>query len=222
LLAAAVHAKRPRRRRALLVLAGLGLALAAGLWLGIPRVGRVLVAVDPPGPADAIFVLAGATPARELGAAAVYHLQLAPRVVISRAHDSMASLRELAGEGTMQDRAVRVLAHRGVPPEAIVALERVVDNTAEELAADFDYAHRQGFRRIILITSPAHTRRVRIIWHARYQATMPALVLSTAYQRWDPDRWWRSRDALGATVHELTGIAHFYMGSPLPTFDRTR
>jgi uncharacterized SAM-binding protein YcdF (DUF218 family) len=200
----------------------LGLALAGGLWLGIPMVGRFMMAVDPPGPADAIFVLAGTTPARELGAAAIYHLQLAPRVVVPRAYDPLEPLRELAGEPSMQERAVRVLVHRGVPPEAIVPLDQVVDNTAEELAANFDYARRQGFRRIILVTSPLHTRRVRTIWHHRYQSMIPALILSTAYQRWDPARWWRSRDALAATLHELAGIAHFYAGSPLPTFDRER
>ena len=106
--------------------------------------------------------------------------------------------------------------------EAAVQLDREVDNTAQELAVDFEYARARGFRRVILVTSPVHTRRVRVIWNARYQRAIPALVSPTAYETWDPQRWWRSRDSVQRAVHELVGIAHFLIGSPFPSFDRRR
>ncbi len=159
--------KRPRlpARIVLLVAAGALLAAAA---VGVLRLGLFLVVADPLQPSDAIFVLEGKTPAREVEAAALYRRGLAPRIVVAHARDPMPLARRLSGEPTPQERAVRALAHLGVPPEAVVRLTREAENTQQELAADFEYARAQGFRRVILVTSPVHTRRVRVIWRARY------------------------------------------------------
>lgn len=210
--------RRAFRATLVVVIAG---ALLAGLALaGLSALGRFLVVADPLVPADAIFVLDGKTPARELEAAALYHRGFAPRVVVSLARDPIEVARRLAGEPPPQERSVRVLEHARVPAASIVRLDRVVENTGQELAADFEYARRHGFRRVILVTSPVHTRRVRIVWNRRYQAGVAALVHPAPLEPFDPDRWWRSRRWLEDGVHELVGIAHFLVGSPLPTFDR--
>lgn len=192
------------------------------LVVALPAVGRWLVVAEPLEPSDAIVVLDGQTPARELAAAALFHRGLAPVVVVARAHDPYQRVRAMAGEPSPQVRALRVLVHMEVPREAIQALERVVENTAEELAEDFAHARARGFRRVILVTSPAHSRRVRMIWNARYQAVLPALVHSTPHDPFDTRRWWRSRRGLETVVHELAGIVNFTVGEPLPTYDRAR
>lgn len=204
------------------VLLGLLGGLALFLPLGVQAAGLYLVVADRLAPADAIYVLEGMTPARELEAAILYRRGLAPRIVLALGRDPTPIARQLAGEPTSQERAARVLLRRGVPAHAIVRLSRESENTAEELGLDFAYARDSGFARVILVTSPAHTRRVRVIWDARYQRTVPALVYPTSFEPWDPRRWWRSRRWLEEALHELVGIAHFKMGSPLPTFDRER
>jgi uncharacterized SAM-binding protein YcdF (DUF218 family) len=221
-LASFVHVKLQRRHRVALIMLGLGLGLALAMLVGVPVVGAFLVVADPLAPADAIFVLAGGTPTRELEGAALYHLKLAPTIVLSRGYDRFPVALQLAGEPTRQERAARVLAHTRIPATAVARLDREVHNTAEELAAGFEYARTRGFRRVILVTSPVHTRRVRVIWNARYQRTIPALVAPTSYETWDPQRWWRSRHSLQRGMHELVGIGHFLIGSPIPTFDRGR
>lgn len=213
--------KRRWRSVGLATLALVALALAA-VFVGLPALGRWLVVADALEASDAIVVLDGRTPARELEAAALYHRRLAPRVVVARARDPYEVAHGLAGEPSPQARALRVLIHVRVPREAIQALERVVENTADELAVDFDHARARGFRRVILVTSPAHTRRVRTIWNARYQAMLPALVHPTPYDTFDTTSWWRSRRSLEYALHEVAGILHFMIGSPLPTFDRAR
>lgn len=219
LLASFVHVKLRRR---LVAVTALGLGVTLALLMGLPAVGPFLVVTDPMAPADAIFVLDGGTPTRELQAVALYQLKLAPTIVLSRGHDRFGAVRQMAGEPTRQERSAHVLAHTRIPEAAVVRLDREVANTSEELAVDFEYAQARGFRRVILVTSPMHTRRVRIIWNFRYQRTIPALVSPTSYETWDPQRWWRSRDSLGRVLHELVGIGHFLIGSPLPTFDRKR
>lgn len=210
--------KLRRLRRAVpLLLVGV---FAVLLVLGAQAVGPFLVVADRVEPSDAIIVLEGGTPAREVEAATLYRRGLAPVVVLALARDPTPVARHLAGEPVLQERAARALQYAGVPRQAIVRLERQVDNTAQELQVDFEHARARGFRRVILVTSPQHTRRVRVVWNARYQARIPAFVHPTPYEPFDPGRWWRSRRYLEASLHELAAIAHFLLGSPLPTFDR--
>ena len=206
-------------RRATLFL-GSGVLLACALLvLGILRIGPYLVVADRLEPSDAIFVLAGTGPARLVEAASLYRRGLAPEIVVSRPPDTMRLARELAGEPPFQERALRALVHAGVPRQAVVRLDRVAVNTDEELGIDFEYAQAQNYRRVILVTSPPHTRRVRMIWSAYYQEKLPALVHPTPFEEFDPARWWRSSRSLEKGLHEVAAIANFLLGQPVPTYD---
>jgi uncharacterized SAM-binding protein YcdF (DUF218 family) len=196
--------------------------LATGTLVGC-CLGAWLVAADPPARSDAIFVLDGLTPLRELEAAALFREGWAPRIVLALPRSPIPEeVRRLAGDPTPQERAARVLRRGDVPAGEIVHLDRPVENTLEELQVDFEYARARGFRRVIIVTSPYHTRRVRIIWNARFEREVPALVRPTRYEPVDPSRWWRSGHALEEVLHEAVGIVHFFIGTPIPTFDRGR
>lgn len=210
-----------RRRRAALVALVLVLIATAMLVVAVRAVGPYLVVADPLERSDAIFVLSGRTPARELEAAELYRQGLAGAVVLAHGVNPLDVARELAGEPPTQERSASILERLGVPRQAIAKLDRRVENTHEELAVDFEYARDRGLRRVIFVTSPAHTRRVRTIWNALYQATIPALVHPTPHDPFDAPRWWRSRRSVEDGLHEVFGILHFRLGSPLPTYDRT-
>ena len=204
----------------MLILGLAGLLLCLLLALGVYRAGSYLVVADPLEPSDAIFVLANGGPARLVEAGYLYRRGLAPLVGISLADDHMSAARTLAGQPSRQEEAVNVLLHVGVPRHAVARLNRVVVNTYEELNADFEYARAHGIRRVILVTSPQHTRRVRLIWNAHYQSRVPALVHPTPFEQFDAARWWGSSRSLEKGLHELGAIAHFFLGRPLPTYDR--
>jgi uncharacterized SAM-binding protein YcdF (DUF218 family) len=204
--------------RRLVVLAVLIIGLSLALAAGLPALGLWLVVADPLAPSDAIFVLDGQTPAREVEAAALYHRGLAPVVAVSRSRDAHELARRLAGLPTPQETARGILVHLRVPERAILRLEPVVQNTVEELAVISDVAHARGFQRVILLSSPSHTRRVRVIWNTRARG-VTALVHPTSYETFDARRWWRSRRGVEAMLHEVGGIVNFKLGSLLPTFD---
>jgi uncharacterized SAM-binding protein YcdF (DUF218 family) len=211
---------KSRLRHAFVVLAALA-AVVVLAAVAAPIAGLFLVVADPLRRSDAIFVMEGSTPTRELEAAALYDAGWAPLVVVVRAYDPVPPyIRRLAGEMLSHERAVAVLRHRGVPEKAIVVLDRRIDNTARELAADYTFARERKFERVILVTSPYHTRRAWLIWRARYGDTLPAIVRPTPYEDFRGDRWWRSRQYLELTAHEIFGIANFYLGSPIKTYDR--
>lgn len=210
-----------RRLAIALVVCGL-LALVLG-FLAARRVGTWLVVNEPLRPSDVIFVTDGRTPQRELEGAALYLEGWAPRVALTLPRDpTSAEVRRLSGEPPPQEYASVILRRRGLPEGAIVRLDRMVENTREELQADFDYARAHGLRRVIIVSSPYHTRRIRLIWNRRFEREIPAIVRASRYERVDPARWWRARRSLEAIAHEVFGIGHYLLGSPLPTFDRGR
>jgi uncharacterized SAM-binding protein YcdF (DUF218 family) len=208
-------------RRFLVVLALCVLALVVGDLLAARAVGPWLVAVDPLVKSDAILVLDGKTPHRELEAVMLFRAGWAPRLIISRPRsDFPEEARREFALAPQQDGVLRLLRDAGVPQTAIVRLDRIVDNTLQELEVAFDYARGQGFRRIIIVSSAFHTRRIRLIWRTRFQRELPAVIRTTRYEVVDPTRWWRSRRSIEDVTHEIAAIAHFFLGSPIPTFDR--
>jgi len=214
--------KRPRPQYILLALMLCTAILVVVEVLLARGLGGWLVAVDPLVRSDAIFVLDGKSPHRDLEAAALYRDGWAPRVVVARPRSDLAEdVRHEFGLETEQDKVWRTLRRAGLPETAIVRLDRIVENTEEELKADFDYAKAQGFRRVILVSSPYHTRRIRVIWRSQFEREVAGIVRATRYQRVDAARWWRSRRSLEDVAHEVAGIANFLLGAPLPTFDRS-
>jgi len=213
--------KTRRPRRLLLVLMVCTAVLFVVEVIVARGLGTWLVVIDPLVTSDAIFVLDGKSPHRELEAAVLYREHWAPRVAVTRPRSDLAEeVRREFGLETEQDNISRTLRRSGVPETAIIRLDRVVENTEQELQVDFDYARAHGFRRVILVSSPYHTRRIRIIWRSRFQRDVAAVIRATRYERVDASRWWRSRRSLEDVTHEIAGIANFLLGGPLPTFDR--
>jgi len=212
-----------RSRRVFVVLLACAVILLALGVAGACRLGPWLVEADPLVRSDVIFVAEGKTPFRELEAAALFREGWAPRVALTLPRsDLSAEVRRLSGALTEQEEGTRVLQHAGVPRGAILWLDRRVENTLQELQADFDYASTHGFRRVIIVSSPYHLRRVRVIWRAGFEREIPAVVRGTRYEPVEASRWWASRRSVESAMHEAAGIAHFLIGSPLPTFDRGR
>src|SRR5262245_10812224 len=149
-------------RRLLLVLVLCWLVLSLAAASGLRRLGPWLVVNEPLAKSDVIFVTDGGTPQRELEGAALFLEGWAPRVALTLARDALTEeVRGLTGEAAPQERSAHVLHRRGVPEAAVIRLGRTVDNTQQELEADFEHARARGYRRVIIVSSAYHTRRIR-------------------------------------------------------------
>jgi uncharacterized SAM-binding protein YcdF (DUF218 family) len=208
---------RPRRVLTV-VLIGLGV-LAAGALLAhkplLRMVGAALVVEDALQRADAIVVVAGGTPSREAAAAALFRAGWAPRVIVSNDF-TPARVRELIALGIrpfdLQGESRGALERYGVPSAAIVALEEPVRITEAELRVVHQVAVAQGYRRVILLTSPHHTRRVRLIWWREAHGDVEGLVVSARGDPFPVDDWWRRRRFAEAVLHEYLGLLAIYLG----------
>lgn len=194
----------------------LGGALVASLLIVFFGVGRWLVVEDPLEKAHAIVVLSGRMPMRAIEAARLYREGYAPQIWLTRPEEPAASLRSMnifdAGEDFFNSR---VLIHEGVPSGAIGWLEPQINNTADEVRAVAEQLARDNESAIIIVTTKAHTRRVRTLWRKLSSGRGRAIVRATSEDPFDPAHWWRtSGDALDV-LREVLGLVNAWAGFPL-------
>jgi uncharacterized SAM-binding protein YcdF (DUF218 family) len=200
-----------------LVVAALALVALSALVHGpaLRMIGRALVVEDPLGKADAIVVVAGGTPSREEAAAALYRDGLAPDVVLSNQF-TPERVRELIAMGARrfdyQGEARVVLERRGVPAQAIVALPSPVKTTEAELKLVGEAAEARGWRRVILVTSPQHSRRVKLVWSRQGPSSIEGLIRVVPGDDFLEGDWWRKRRQAEAVLHEYLGLTAIYLG----------
>ncbi len=189
------------------------LAAAAGVFL---TVGRWLVVEDPLVHADVILVLSGRLPERAVEAARVYKAGYADQVWISPPISPVDDLKAMnisyLGEDFYNEK---VLMAQGVPPDAIRILDRPDANTEEEVRQTVGDLRALDFHSVIIVTSKAHTRRVRTIWRKLVGSEPRMMVRFATDDPYDGAHWWRhTRDALDV-MRETLGLLNAWAGFPL-------
>src|SRR5712664_4882056 len=153
-----------RRGRALVLVAAVGCGLILGMVMFF-GVGRWLVVEDTLGEARAIAVLSGGMPLRAMEAAKLYREGYAPEIWLTHSAEPAEVLGAMgipfAGEDYYD---ARVLVHEGVPAGAIRVLDPPIVNTADEINVIAAALAKEKDRTAIIVTTKAHTRRVRLLW----------------------------------------------------------
>jgi len=196
----------------LTVLVGL-VASAVIIFLGV---GRWLTVEDPLDKAQAIVVLSGRMPMRAKEAARLYNAGYAPQVWLTRAVEPAASLQEMhiayIGEDFFNSR---VLMHEGVPANAIHVLDQPINNTADEIPVIATELERQRGGAVIIVTTKAHTRRVRALWKELSGGRGRAIVRAASTDTFAPGHWWRSTGDSLDVLREVLGLLNAWAGLPL-------
>jgi uncharacterized SAM-binding protein YcdF (DUF218 family) len=205
---------RRRARAVLLLLGALALLAVAAHRPALRAIGRLLVVEETPPPADAIVVVAGRTPSREARAAALFREGRAPRVLVSRQFMPERA-RELVAMGIrthdFQGESVLALEKFGVPRAAIVTLDEPVEITETELRGVAAAAKARGWRRVTLVTSALHARRVKTIWSREAGTGVEAGIAVVEDVCSRSEAWWRRRRCSEAVLHEYLGLLALYL-----------
>jgi len=200
-----------RRAFRLWIAAVLLLALAAALF-GY-HASSLLKSDDAPIKSDAIVVLAGRFE-RSMHAADLYRAGYAPVIVLSEAVPEATSKRlETLGIRlpTALDIHRQVLQAKGVPSDKIELLGKPALSTADE-AASIATRFGQSGRKLIVVTSPSHVRRARlVIAQALEGRDVEFAVCATPYDEF-PDAWWTSQDAARDVLLEWAKIVFYLFG----------
>lgn len=209
------------RRRLYIYLGPLVLfALALAGVLGFRSAGRWLVREDPVAHATAIVVLSGSLPFRAEAAASLYREGYAPEVWLTRPETPAEELSRLNIPFQGEEQYDReVLMHLGVPANAIRILPREIVDTEQEieevsaaLRGRLDGQPGSRESRVIIVTSPQHTRRVRALWRRLALANEGAVVRAAWQDPFDCDHWWRNTRDAYAVVREFLGLANTWTG----------
>ena len=213
----AVHNSQHRgaRKRRFWIAAAILLILALAAVIVFRGIGRWLVVQDELEHSDAIVVLSGGMPQRALEAARIYRQGLAPQVWITRPASPSESLAAMGISFEGEESYSRaILVHEGVPETAIRILAPVIVNTADEERATIAEMQATQASRVIMVTSPPHTRRVRTLWRKLAPVGL-TMIVRPAADGFDADHWWRTtKDAL-AVVRETLGLLNAWAGLPV-------
>jgi uncharacterized SAM-binding protein YcdF (DUF218 family) len=179
-------------------------------------VGRWLVVEDTLVQARAIAVLSGGMPLRAMEAAKLYREGYAPEIWLTHSAEPAATLGEMgipfAGEDFYN---TRILVHEGVPAGAIRVLDPPIVNTADEINAITAALEKEKDRTAILVTTKAHTRRVRLLWRKLGSDRENAIVRAASGDPFDPRHWWRTTSDVLDVVREVLGLMNAWAGLPL-------
>jgi uncharacterized SAM-binding protein YcdF (DUF218 family) len=202
-----------RRGRALVAAVGCGLILGMVVFFGV---GRWLVVEDPLGKARAIAVLSGRMPLRAMEAAKLYREGYAPEIWLTHSAEPAATLGEMGIPFASEDfYSARVLIHEGVPAGAIRVLEPPIMNTMDEVNAIAAALAKEKDRTAILVTTKAHTRRVRLLWRRLGSEQGTAIVRAASEDPFDPRHWWRTTSDALDVLREVLGLMNAWAGLPL-------
>ena len=182
------------------------LALTHALWL--PAIGRFLVVSEPLAPADAILPLGGSGQTRTEAAARLYAQGLATWFVVTDMPLNMPGIRE-SYAGLMQREAV----WNGVPAAFIVTAPGLHRTTYSEAQALRQLMTERGWRTLLIVTDPYHTRRARLAFRDAFRGfdlTVTVHALEGGW--WDPNHWWQDTDSLRETWTEYLKLGLYVLG----------
>jgi len=208
---------RFRRRSVFAIGFAIVLFVLAGTY-AFHHAGSWLVREDSLEKSQAILVLSGGLPDRALAAAEIYRDGYAKEVWLTQPLEPGAAMEGLhlpyAGE---QEYSRMVLIEKGVPPGDIRILKPRILNTADELRVVADALDQQRGASVIVVTSKAHTRRVRTLWEkvSRGHGSGRILVRAAPEDYFDASHWWRSTPDVLSVIREYLGLLNVWAGLPV-------
>lgn len=169
---------------------------------------RLLTVDTVAAPADYIVPLGGGAETRPFEAAALYRRQIAPQVLIFQynASDLVRMGRALSGTELYR----RILEIEGVPDSAIHVVPGRVGDTWSEAQAVRSVLPRGRPVRIVVVTSPEHTRRALWVFRKVFASTPVDIRVAPARNlRFDETNWWHDDEGVLTYLHEYLKLPYY-------------
>ncbi len=100
------------------------------------------------------------------------------------------------------------LVRAGISADRIVVLRPTVSNTYDEALAALAYATRHRVNRLLIVTSPYHTRRVLLVFRQVSRGLRIEIGIAPAFpdSPAQPPSWWRNRYDRSYVVYEWAAL----------------
>ena len=177
------------------------------------RVGRYLIVDHDPQKSDLIVCLAGENIERGLAAAEAYKKGFAPLIYISR-EEPPDGYELLQAKGVKYpqsiDLMIILLEELAVPRSAILISDGVVRSTWEEALAVRKLVERKGFRSLMVITSPIHSRRAWLTYRKVFKGLdVRILMMPSKHSGFKPEQWWTERRYVRQVIIEYEKLIFY-------------
>ncbi len=179
----------------------------------LTSMGEYLVVEHSPQKSELIVCLMGEPIERGLETADLYEKGLAPLIFLPRETppDGHALLNEKGIPfPDSRDLLKMILRGSGVPESASITTEDAVDSTFDEAREVLALAQEKGFRSLIIVTSPYHTRRAWLTFREvfkNYQARI--IIRPSQYSRFEPAAWWRREKDQEEVILEYQKLLYY-------------
>ena len=158
--------------------------------------------------ADAIVVLGGGMDTRPFGAARLFHLGLAPKILLTTTGPLPSERLGVTPPET--EIARRMLEKKDVPDSAIVVAPDIANSTYEEAIAVRAWAATNHIRRLIITTDVFHTRRAGWVFRKELgPADIQVQVDAVPVREYALTNWWTKDLGVVAFQNEVLKYAYY-------------
>jgi len=179
----------------------------------LTRLGRYLIVEHDLQKSDLIVCLAGGNIERGLATADVYHKGLAPRIFLGREEfpDGYSLLKEKGlNYPESVDLLIMILKGLGIPRSALLISDRPVKSTFDEAKTVKALAVKNGYRSLILVTSPTHSRRAWLVFRKVFEdEKVRILALPSKYSEFRPEEWWKKSRYIRVVIIEYQKLIFY-------------
>lgn len=170
--------------------------------------GDFLIAEDPPGEGDLVFVLGGNSVDRGKKAAELYQDGRVPEVVCLGANVPSV-LKAFGMDSCEASISARIVERNGVPGEDVRRLKKGT-STLEEAHASFRYCQDKGVDTAIVVSDKFHLRRVRYVFEPLFDASDTHILFRGASSSlYDESEWWRSEAGMIMVNNEYMKLLYY-------------
>lgn len=165
----------------------------------------LVVNKKPPDEVDVILNLSGDF-GRVVYTAELAHRYPSAQILITWAEIPFNSkiLEEAGVEFPLNKDVMRkLLIVKGVEEYRVGVIGKWLTSTLEEALALKKYWQSNSFNKLVVVTSPVHSRRVELTFHEIFKDTdVEISVLSDPYDSFNSGKWWKNEGSLLSVVSE--------------------
>lgn len=202
---------KARSRKWLIALGVILLLLVVVFLLRIPIMrgfGHYLICEDKLEPVEAMFVLSGAPMERGDEAATVFKTGIAKQAICTG--ESIPQDLYALGLIVSESELTRMNMIRGGADSTRVTFIKRGTSTQEESDIILAYCKEHSIKKIILISSKFHTRRVHKVFHDKFEdAGIQVLIHGAKSGSYDEENWWANEYGLIALNNEYVKLLYY-------------
>ncbi|MES2620040.1 MAG: YdcF family protein [Bacteroidota bacterium] len=160
--------------------------------------------------ADALFVLSGAGYERGNEAAKIFKNGFVPKVVCTGAN-LQVEFKVFNIDTLESDVTVANLKRLGLTNSQIVKIPEGT-STREESNVILDYCLKNNLKRIMIVSSKMHTRRVGTVFREKFEnAGILLIVRGAPPLSFDEMRWWQHEDGMIGVNNEWMKTIYYWL-----------